>query len=248
MYIGQMRPLRPHRRSCNLRVSWFAALNVWMAAGMALVLSGCLFDSPSSGKTVPRPSTFNPEEDAFRSATSRQYTWLEELEFADQQDTVLSMGSFELRHTRDTLLAGETRPFFDVSASFTVNAPAPGSLLARAGFRASRVHFDSLRMPDPGPSYRFPDTPSAGWRLDTTVGDVRFVRRLKGAETISQYGVRHETWAFAESTWWQGDAPVLLGTGTSWMGRTGLVKHLSRWPGYVSAFGAGTLRRSLMAP
>lgn len=247
MYIEPMRPHAPASPSRPHPVGFARFFRMTGAACFMLTLAGCLFDDEPPAKAIPRPSTLDPETDAFRDANVRQYSWTENLVRAGKTDTLLSQGSYELRYTRDTVLAGETRPFFDLSASYTANSPAPASLLARSGFRPARVHFDTLRMPDPGPSYRFPDTPLVGWRLDTVVGDVRFVRRLKGVETIAQYGRRHETWAFAESTWWQGDAPVLMGVGITWMGRTGLVKHESRWPGFPSSAGQGTLRRTLVA-
>lgn len=255
MYIGHMRPHasgsaprlpRPGHvtpaRTSRIRIALAGLLLSLPLAG----LSGCLFDSPPP-KAIPRPSILNPEVDAFLKTTARTYTWSESFRRAGKTDTVLAQGSFEVSSLRDTLIGGETRPFFDLP-SFSASNPAPAAALSRAGFRASRVHFDTVRVPDPGPSYRFPDTPAVGWRLDTIVGDLRFVRQLKGVETITQYGVRHQTWAFAESTWWQDESSVLLGTGTTWMGRTGLVRHQSLWPGFPSHVGEGTLVRTVIAP
>ncbi len=215
----------------------------------ALLASGCdLFDGGKGPPVIARPSTLTPEADTFRDKDLRRYTWFEELRRDGKPDTTLGLGSFEITWTRDTVVAGELKPFFDVSSSFSTANPAPTAFLTRLGLRAERVHVDTLRVPDPGPSYRFPETPVLGWRLDTTVHGLRFVRLLNRVETITQSGMRHQTWAFAESTWWAGTPAILLGTGTTWMGRTGLVKHQSLWPGHVATAGAGTLVRTLVAP
>lgn len=243
---GARPPRTPSRTpSCPRLLRLVRVLGV---LGAVLLLSACdLFDGRKSPSAIPRPSTLTPEADMFRDTDLRTYTWLEELRRDGKSDSVLGLGSFRITYARDTLVSGSLRPFFDVSASFTVARPAPASFLTRLGVRADRVHVDTTRVPDPGPAYRFPEDPGLGWRLDTIVNDLRFVRLLNRMETISQAGVRHETWAFAESTWWAG-TPVLLGTGTTWMGRTGLVRHQSLWPGYASGTGVGTLVRTLSAP
>jgi hypothetical protein len=134
----------------------------------------------------------------------------------------------------------------DIGLPFLSGNPAPAAALARLGIRPGRTYFDSSAIPDPGPNLRFPETPVVGWRLDTTSGDLRFVRRLARVETINMAGKRQQCWAFAESTYWGGN---LLGTGTTWMGRTGLVRHRSEWSGFVpSPSTAGTLFREITAP
>ncbi len=225
---------------------------LWIPAAV-LLLSACdLFDGGKSPSVIPRPSTLMPEADMFRERNERTYTWLEELRRDGMpQDSILGLGSFRIAYTGDTIVSGTLRPFFDVSASFTATHPAPTSFLTRLGVRPDRVHVEAARVPDPGPTSPFPEVPVPGWRMDTTVNDLRFVRLLNRIEVITQSGVRHETWAFAESTWWAGEAgtpAVLLGTGTTWMGRTGLVRHQSLWADYASDAGTGTLVRTLLAP
>jgi len=215
----------------------------------ALLVAGCdLFDGGKGPPVVARPTTLTPEADVFRDADLRRYTWFEELRRDGKPDSLLGLGSFEITWTRDTVMEGEPKPFFDVSSSFTAATPAPTAFLTRLGLRADRVQVDPLLVPDPGPSYRFPETPVLGWRLDTTAHGLRFVRQLNRTETITQSGMRHQTWAFAESTWWAETPAVLLGSGTTWMGRTGLVRHQSLWPGFVTTAGMGTLVRTLVAP
>jgi hypothetical protein len=188
----------------------------------------------------------SPEADAFLRADTRTYTWVEALRRSGKSDTVFSLTTFEVTRTGDTVLGGSQRPFLDVSENFTTIAPT--ALFTRLGFRSHAIHFDTALVPDPGPAFRFPDTPSATWRLDTTVGDTRFVRLLKGTAVLSQSGQRIETWAFAESTWWNQGSPVLISTGTTWMGSSGLVRHESLWTGAVTLTGeTGSMFRTIVA-
>ena len=259
MYIADVSSLlyavvAPARRCLRLPSS-LTRPGLSLSAGLMLavaalpILSGCnLLNNETSPRVIARPATLAPEADAFRNADMRRYTWFEEFRREGKDDSLLGLGSFQVTHAGHTVIAGESRPLLDVSTSFTAARPAPVSLLTRLGFRPTRVHVDPAHVPDPGPSYPFPETPALGWRFDTTVNDLRFVRHLQRVETIVQSGVRHQTWAFAESTWWAGTPAVLLGTGTTWMGATGLVKHQSLWPGYAATVGAGTLVRTLVAP
>ncbi len=211
----------------------------------AFALAGCdLIGGGSSAPRVPRPATLHPERDAFALTATRSYLWKENLRRAGK-DSLLADFSLLATRTADTVIAGDTLLRVSLSPA-AHSAPAPVAALARLGFRPGRFLPDSAAIPDPGPDLPFPEIPVAGWRLDTLVGDIRFVRVLRGAETVKLSGKRHECWAFAESTW---VGPSLLGSGSSWMGRTGLVRHRSEWAGLALSSGpSGTLYREITAP
>src|SRR5690606_41049507 len=83
-----------------------------------------------------------------------------------------------------------TRRSSVLSSSFTAATPAPTAFLTRLGLRADRVQVDTLLVPDPGPSYRFPETPVLGWRLDTTAhGLDRKSTRLTSRHVKISYAV-----------------------------------------------------------
>jgi hypothetical protein len=228
-------------------------LAVLAAVALAGLLGGCdLFgDGGSSKSFIARPDTIRTERDAFLQANERQYGWIDEVVRSGRPDTLVGFITAKLRSTRDTVIGGEPRPYFDVSASFNDSQPAPAAFFARLGFSPASIAFDAGRVPDPGASLRFPVLPVKGWRLDTIIGETRFVRVLTGTAQLEAAGVRYETWAFAESTWWDDHLAVPVGTGTTWIGRYGLVKHVSLWPAYVLAgpggTQTGTLRRTVQA-
>jgi hypothetical protein len=244
MYIEGVTRLIPSRRPPR-------AIRAALAVALAGILSGCnLFDTGSpSAPVIARPSVIQPESDAFLYVNERQYTWTEELVRPGKADSMLGIGSFKVKHVRDTLLGGSLRPFFDVSASFAAAVPAPAGLFTRLGFNPQAIHFDTARVPDPGAALRFPVDPVIGWRLDTVVGDLRFVRVLTGTAVIEQSGLRYDTWAFAESTWWAESPAARLSVGTTWIGRDGLVKHQTHVTNFTATGSAsGTLQRTLIAP
>jgi hypothetical protein len=147
--------------------------------------------------------------------------------------------------TGDTLVGTETLP--RLSFQFATG-PAHVAAVTRLGFDLDRIHVDPAQLADPGPALRFPANPEIGWRQDTLIGDFRFVRELRGIENLRQTGKRHEAWAFAESTWWNDE---LVGTGETWMGRHGLVRHRAEMQGFVPSASSnptpGTLRREIRA-
>jgi hypothetical protein len=225
-----------------------------LLAAAAMPPAGCIFPfGNDEAPLIRKPSELNPEVDAFSGKSVRTYDWSESLRRSDRNDSVLWEGSLRLSHTGDTVVDGLARPVFKLfrisgatPVPYSANGPAPAAVLTRLGFRPDQVGFDGAGIPDPGPSLPFPATPVLGWRLDTAQGDLHFVRVLDRVETVKLSGKRHESWAFAESTFWGGE---LLGTGTTWMGRTGLVRHRSEWGAFLpSAAGAGVVFREITAP
>jgi hypothetical protein len=229
-----------------------------LAAGT--VLSGCdLFGLNDPDPFIAKPQTLQPEIDAFADDSVRTYIWTESLRRdGDEDDSTLTTLYLEARSPGDTIIGDSLRPrltllptFGNGSSNppFSANSPAPSSVLTRLGFHPERVVFDQVGIPEAGPALPFPALPATGWRLDTTVGDIRFVRVLTRVQTIKQSGKRHETWAFAESTYVSGNSGVLLGSGTTWMGRNGLVRHRSTWLAFEpSTATAGFLYREIIAP
>lgn len=213
------------------------------------VLGGCnLFDS-GGDSVLAKPATLQPEQDAFTKSASRTYTWDESLRRSGKSDSLLAETILVAARLGDTVIGGVSRTRLNISRRFSTG-PAPAATLARLGFRPGRTVFDSTVLPDPGPGLPFPDAPALGWRLDTTVGELRFVRVLDRVETVKQSGKGYECWTFAESTYWVGDQPAaaLIGAGTTWMGARGLVKHQSAWSGFApNPENAGTLFREITA-
>lgn len=217
-------------------------------AGMTLFLAGflagCNLFSSSSPPLVPKSEPLRPEIDAFTGDSIRMYTWNETLLRGDTELPLAETG-VQVARTGDTLV-GETlvpRLLFQFDAG-----QAPIAAATRLGFNPSRIAFDTAQMPEPGPILPFPEFPEAGWRFDTTIGELRFVRALRGIETLKQAGARHECWAFAESTYWNDG---LIAAGVSWMGARGLVRHDTEWTGFAPSGAAagpvGVLRREIRA-
>ena len=220
-------------------------ISVLLLAAAGLLLAGCDLVGGGSDPLVSKPTTLRPESDAFAQIASRTYLWKDNLRRTGRADSLLA--DFSLAGTRgaDTVIGGDTLVRIDFE-SITSDGPLAAGVITRLGFRPGKLRFDSLVVPDPGPDLPFPETPVIGWRLDTTLGDLRFVRELRGVETVRLTGTRYECWTFAESTW---RAEDLLGTGTTWMGRTGLVRHRSEWPGLALSTGlTGSLFREITAP
>ncbi len=211
----------------------------------AALLAGCdlLGGGSSRDPLLPRPESLHPERDAFVAAATRSYLWKEGVRGGNADSSLVE---FPLEATRgaDTVVGGDTllRVAFRVSGN---DGPVPAAALARLGFRPARFLADTAAVPDPGPGLPFPENPAPGWRLDTVVGDLRFVRALRGVEIVKLSGWRHECWAFSESTW---AGQKLLGAGSSWMGRWGLVRHRFEWEGFAAAGPSGTLYREIIAP
>jgi len=216
------------------------------AALAAVLLAGCnLFGSDSSAPVIPKPATLAPQADAFSQRNTRIYSWLEELVRPGKADSILSLETASIRFV-DSVIGGVSRPFFDVRTSFTRENPAPAGFFARLGFALGADNYDTARVPDPGPSLPFPVAPAAGWRLDTVVDGLRYVRVLTGTATVEAAGLRYETWAFAESTWWNEPVPVLVASGSAWFGRDGLVKSVTNRTNFsLNGAAAATVRRTL---
>ena len=209
-----------------------------------LLLSGCGLFEDEADPFVPKPSTLHPEADAFSQSQTRNYVWRESLR-RGSTDSLLQQTTLQAEHVGDTLIDGSLLPSLSITA-LSYAGPAPAAVVTRLGLRPNQVALDTLAVPDPGPSLRFPVTPALGWRLDTLSGDLRFVRVLDDIETLNLLGKRQECWAFAESTF-QSDG-TLLGTGTTWMGPTGLVRHRSEWRDFSpTTASAGSLFREITA-
>jgi hypothetical protein len=199
-------------------------------------------DSPDP--FIPAPATLRPETDAFATRATRTYLWAEKLHRKGKADSLLGDLSLDATRGADTVIGGDTlrRVVFTPQA---YAGPLATSAVSRLGFRPGRLLLDSNTVPDPGPDLSFPAIPVAGWRLDTTLDDLRFVRTLEGRDTLNISGKRLECWAFAESTWHAG---VLRGVGTTWMGAEGLVMHRSRWMELeFSTVSSGTLHHEITA-
>jgi hypothetical protein len=239
-YIGGV-TFRPARASAP-QTAPFGFLTALLTG---LLLAGCDLLGGGSESVVSRPATLHPESDAFAKVASRTYLWKESLRRTDKADSLIADFSLQAARGTDTIVGGDTLTGIDIYP-MTYDGPAPTAVIARLGFRPGKVRVDSLVVPDPGSDLRFPETPVVGWRLDTTLGGLRFVRALRGVETVSLPGARYECWTFAESTWRAGD---LLGVGTTWMGREGLVRHRSEWTGLALSSGpSGSLYREITAP
>jgi hypothetical protein len=217
-----------------------------VAAGM--LLGGCdLFGlGEESDRYLEKPATLQPERDTFLKKSTRIYTWDESLRRPGKSDSLIQ--NIQLGATRTSLgyIGDSIRPRVDFYRQLSVGT-APVAALTRLGLHVQRVIFDTLDLPDPGPGLPFPGVPSLGWRLDTTVGEMRFVRVLDRIETIKQGRTQYQCWAFAESTFWAGEANAApIGTGTTWMGARGLARHQSEWTDFhIPSTTSGTLVREI---
>ncbi len=197
---------------------------VLVVAG-CLCLTGCnIFGSGAPEADVDRPVTLHPETDMFSNGNLRSYQISEGI-MRVGKDTSFTNRFLEISRLGDTVLGGATIPRVEIGTS-----PAPAAALALLGLNPTRVFFDSINIPDPGPALRFPDTPHVGWSLDTTVGDLRHVRRLTGARDVKAAGQRHDCWVFQDSTYWGSTA---VSTGTYWVGAKGVVLHRQEWAAYA---------------
>ncbi len=215
-----------------------------IAMTTVLVLAGCDLFSSSSRPVVPRPETLRPEIDAFAVDSVRSLAWSETLR-RGKTTTPLGQASVQVKHQGASVAGTDTIPLL---AFHFAAGPSHAGAVTRNGFDPRRVAFDTSAIVDPGPALPFPEIPAPGWRHDTIIGELRFVRALRGAETLRQSGKDHRVWAFAESTWWNHE---LVATASTWMGLHGLVRHRSEWPQYgasVANDGAtGTLVREIRA-
>ena len=210
-----------------------------IACGLALFLTGCnIFDFGPPDADIGRPATLHPEADIFASGDDRVFQISEGI-IRIGRDTTFATRSLEFSRLGDTLIGGVALTRVEAGT-----APAPASVLTLLGLRSTRLFFDTVNIPDPGPALRFPDTPKAGWSLDTTVGDLRHVRRMTGIENIKAAGKRHECWVFKDSTYL---GTTALSTETYWMGARGLVLHRQEWPSYSpTVITGGTLWRETL--
>ena len=207
---------------------------------MALALTGCnIFDFGPPDADIGRPVTLHPEAYIFANGDERVFQVTEGI-IRIGKDTTFAIRSLEFSRLGDTLIGGDVLTRVEAGA-----APAPASVLSILGLRSTRLFFDTVNIPDPGPALRFPDTPKIGWSLDTNVGDLRHVRRFAGIHDVKAAGKLHECWVFKDSTY-LGSAAV--STETYWMGARGLILHRQEWPSFGPALiTGGTLWRETRA-
>jgi hypothetical protein len=215
------------------------AARLALALAASLALGGCIFgdDAPFVGK----PATLSPENDLFSESDVRAYSWTEGID-RGKRDTILNEGSLTVTRTGDSVGAGG-----EIFVRLTLSSPAGAAAEAgQLGLDPARLLLDSVHARDPGSSLRFPTAPVVGWRLDTTVGDLRFVRVLTRTQTVRSLGKDVQCWVFAESTYW-GNQPIAYGR--YWMGKTGLVRHRREWKSYEPGdeVAGGTLWREIKA-
>jgi hypothetical protein len=188
------------------------------AGGLFLLLFMAACDLPYSPEAVdvPRPVALNPEKDIFSTNHFRIYRISEGI----------------------TLIGGNLLTRVELET-------APAAALALLGLNPTRLFFDTLAVPDPGPALRFPDTPHVGWSLDTTLGEMRHVRRFTKVENVEAAGKNQQCWVFADSTYLGG---VPVSGSTYWMGATGLVRHRQEWKSYApSGITGGMFWREIKA-
>jgi hypothetical protein len=214
-----------------------AAARTALAALTALGLAGCdLFEADRP--FVRKPAVLSPETDMFSANALRHYSWTEGL-LRGKKDSTLRVGSLSATRTGDSIAGGDTL----VRVSFS-STPGAAAEAVQLGLNPARLILDSVHGLDAGPAIGFPAAPALGWRLDTTLGDLRFVRHLTKTQVLRSLGKDVECWVFAESTYWGGHR---VATGTYWMGATGLVRHRREWPEWQPSGGevAGTLWREI---
>ncbi|MCD6023557.1 MAG: hypothetical protein K0Q91_473 [Fibrobacteria bacterium] len=206
----------------------------------SLWLTGCnLFSSDPPDVDIHKSAAVNPESDLFNTASQRTFSVTEGILRAGK-DTVFAVRDLQITRVGDTVVGGVSRKHVAVQTS-----PAPSGALALLGLNPDRLFFDSTVILDPGPALRFPDTPRAGWALDTTVGDLRFVRAFGGSATVKAAGLYHDCWVFSESVYWNG---ALVSTGNYYFGGWGLVLHRQEWKAYApAAITGGTFWREIRA-
>ena len=203
-----------------------------------LGISGCLFDSGTT-VDIPKPAALNPEHDLFSVGSPRLFSVNEGIIRAGK-DTTFEVRTLTLSSLGDTLIGGLTKNRVAFATS-----PAPAAALTLLGLNATRISFDTVAIPDPGPGLRFPDSPYVGWSLDTTVGALRYKRALTAVQTVRAAGQNQRCWVFSDSTYWNGAG---VSKGTYWMGATGLVKHRLEWKPYApSTLTGGTFWREVRA-
>jgi hypothetical protein len=220
-----------------------------LGACAGLLLGGCdLFGLGSEGDTfLEKPVILQPERDTFFKKSTRVYTWDESLRRTGKDDSLIHSFMLAAYRTSYGYVGDSIRPRVDFYRQLSVGT-APVATLTRLGLHPDRMIFDTLDLPDPGPGLPFPVEPALGWRLDTTVGEMRFVRVLDRIETIKQGKIRYECWAFAESTYWAGETTPAIGTGVTWMGARGLVRHRSEWTDFhIPSTTSGTLFRQIVS-
>jgi hypothetical protein len=218
-----------------------------LGACAGLVLGGCDFlGLGSEGDTYyEKPATLQPERDTFLKRSTRIYTWNESLRRPGEDDSLIQNILLGATRTSFGYVGDSIQPRVDFYRQLSLGV-APVAALTRLGLNAQRMIFDTLDVPEPGPGLRFPVEPALGWRLDTTVGEIRFVRVLTHIETIKQGKTQYQCWAFAESTYWAGETTAAIGTGMTWMGARGLARHRSEWTDFhMPSTTSGTLFRQI---
>jgi hypothetical protein len=155
---------------------------------------------------------------AFISGAERLFTWKEGWNIG-KKDTTLLPRNLSVTSQGDTVLHGDT--LLRVHFAATDGYPLPGSVVTHLGFNPSKLLFDSVAIPDPGPALGFPVLPEIGWRDTLTSGNFHFVRELTGLDTISWHGSRVENWAFSDTLYWNGTA---VSTAVYSMSRYGLLQ------------------------
>jgi len=215
----------------------------WKAAVFAVCvcLGGC--DLFSVRPFESKPIRLRPERDAFSDTTKRDFQWVEYLDGpAPDSPMVLRSLSLRVLDRGDTLVT--TGLYRRLDFQTADGTPLPVSVVTSLGFDPQRLLLDSS-VTDAGPSLPFPEFPQPGWRMETISGDLRFVRVLRGFDTLDRPEGFVETYVFAESTYWDNKA---VASGLYWFGNRGLLRQTSQWPDFGSENAPRILHREISVP
>jgi hypothetical protein len=199
-------------------------LRILTVAALCCCLWNCgLLTEPTP--LITAPAQLNPDS-VFAKGEHLTYTWTEGWTLG-KQDTSFTPRNFQVLNQGDTVIAGDTL----LQLRFTAldGYPFPGSVITHLGFNPSKTRFDTNAIPDPGPELGFPTYPKIGWRDTLTSGDFHFVRELKGLDTISWHGAHLQSWAFTDTTYWNGTA---VATALYSVGRSGLLQLSLQRPNF----------------
>jgi len=195
-------------------------------------LWGCIF-STSSTPFIPHPAQLNPM-DVFAGGAQRNYTWKESWTLGKKDSSPLPR-ILRIVYRGDTLVHDTL--LHQIGFIATDGQSLPVSVVTSLGFNPSQLSFDTSAIREPGPGLGFPTLPETGWRTEQTAGDLRFVRTLKGFDTLRRAEGNVECWAFAESTYWDGAA---VATATYSVGHTGLLRLYTQRMGFNPGGDTGT--------
>lgn len=215
----------------------------WKAAVIAVCvcLGGC--DLFSVRPFEVKPNRLRPERDAFSDTTTREFQWIEFLDGpAPDSPMVLCSLSLRVSDRGDTLLSSGV--FRHLEFQTSDGTPLPVSVVTSLGFDPMRISLDSS-VSDPGPSLPFPEFPQPGWRMEIISGDLRFVRSLRGYDTLDRKEGFVEAYVFAESTFWDGGS---VASAQYWLGSRGLLRQTAQWPDFGTENVPRILRREITVP